>query len=108
MPAANGNFSNDLPEPQTGHAAAASGDKKIITALAFEDMRSTRQQVLVDFFFSLFAKGNQTFFVALAQHPDESCAQIAGGERQLDQLRYPQAGGIEKKEHGIVSLGNRR
>ncbi len=69
-----GNFSNDLPESQSGHTAAASGNKKIITALALEDMRSSILQVRVDFFFCLFTKGNQSFFVAFTQYPDETSA----------------------------------
>ena len=101
-----GNFANDLPEAQSGHAAAASGDKKVITVLAFEDMRATRLQILIDFFLCLFAKGNQPFLVALAQYPDKTSAQITGSQRQLHQLRHPQAGGVENKEHGVVSLGN--
>jgi len=98
-------FANNLPEAQAGHAGAASGNKEKVAPLALQNQGAGGFQVVFDPFFRLVAKGNQSFFVALADDPDKTCIEITCRQWQPDQLGNPQSGGIEEKEHGVVPAG---
>lgn len=103
-----GGFPDYLPKSQAGHAGAAPGDEKIVAALVFKDERPGRFQVIVNFFPSLVAKGNQSFFIAFAEHPDKPGVQVACGKWQTDQFRDPQTGRVENKKHGIIPFADGR
>ena len=99
-------IAENLPETQSGHTGAAPGDEQIVAAFIFEDERSRRFHVVVDFLPGLLTKGNQPFFVALAENPDESGVEIARRQRQTHQFGDPEAGGIKDKQHGIIPFAD--
>ena len=99
---------DDLPETETAHGAAPVADKKGIAAAPLEDQRSCRLEVLLDNFPGRGAKGDQSFLVALADHPDKAGGEIAGGKGNGYQLGNPHPGGVEEVQHGVVPLDLRR
>lgn len=101
-----GGLPDDLPKSQAGHAGAAPGDEKIIAVLVFENERPGRFQIVINFFPSLVAKGNQALFITLAENPDKPSVQIAPRKRQADEFRNPQAGCVEDKKHGIIPFAD--
>lgn len=98
-------FFDDLPEPESGHGAAPVADKKDIAAPALEDQRAGGLKIVPDDFPGRNAKGNEPLLVTLADYPDKAGGEIAGRQRNGDQLRDPDPGGVEQVQHGIVSLG---
>ncbi len=97
-------FLDDLPETETAHGAAPVADKKGIAAAPLEDQRSCRLEVLLDDFPGRGTKGDESFLVALADHPDKAGGEIASGKRNRDQLGDPHPGGVEEVQHGVVPL----
>lgn len=63
---------DDLPEAQSAHGAAPVADKKGIAAATLEDQRSCRLEVLFYDFPGRGTKGDESFLVALADHPDKA------------------------------------
>jgi len=77
---------DDLPEAESAHGTAAVADKKRVAAPAFEDQRSCCSEVLFHDFPGRYAKGDESFLVALADHPDKAGRKITGGKGEGDQL----------------------
>ena len=82
-------------------------DKEGVAAPALEDQRSCCSEVLLHDFPGRYAKRDESFLVALADHPDKAGGKITGGKGDGDQFRDPESGGVEKVQHGIVSLDQR-
>jgi len=97
-------FLDDLPEPEPGHGAAPVADKKDVAASALEDQWAGGLEVVLNDFPGRDAKGDEPFLVALADHPDKAGGEVAGGKGDGNQLRNPDAGGVQEMEHGVVSL----
>lgn len=95
---------DDLPETESGHGAPPVADKKGIAASALEDQRSCASEVLLYGFPGRIAKGDESFLVALTDHPDKTGREIACRKGDGYQLRDPDPCGIEEMQHGIVSL----
>jgi len=95
---------DDLPETESGHGAAPVADKETIAAPALEDQRAGGREVMFDDFPGRNAERDESFLVALADHPDKAGGEVAGGKGDGDQLRNPDAGGVKEVEHGVVSL----
>jgi len=78
--------SDYLPKSQAGHTGTAPGNEKKIAALVFENEGPGGIEVVIDFLPGLFAKGDQPFFIALAEYPDKSGTQVACRKRQANQF----------------------
>ncbi len=73
-----GNFFKDLPETQARHAAAAIGDKEVVTPFAPENMRTSAVQIILYFAFCCLAKGNETLLVSFAHDTDKTSIEVTG------------------------------
>ena len=74
-------FFENLPETQARHAAAAIGDKEIVTPFAAKDMRTSTVQIVLNFTFCGITERNEPFFVAFAHDPDKTSVKVAGDQR---------------------------
>ncbi len=75
-----GGFLDDLPETKSRHTAAAVGNEEIITLFLFQDERSRRFKVVIEFVFCLGAKRNQSFFAALADYSNKTCSHVTASQ----------------------------
>lgn len=95
---------DNLPEPKSGHGPAAIADKETITSFTFKNERSGGLEIVFDTLAGRNAKGDEPLLVALADDPNKGGGEIAGRERNGNQLRDSDSGGVKEKKHGIISL----
>ena len=101
-------LANDLPEAVSGHRLAPIGAKEQGAGLALEQQGANLFQVLAHDLAGVGGKGDDPFLVAFAEDAQMSGGQVAAGDRQVDQFRDPQPGGIEQMQHGVVAQCQRR
>ncbi len=64
-------------------------------------------QVFLKVISGILSKGDKSFFFSLAQYSNKTTLDIAGNKGQFSELRYPQTGGIEEVEHGLIPQNDR-
>ncbi len=93
---------DDVPERLARHTVSAAGREQVVTLPLEQDLHARAFDEILEPSLRLLAERDQAFAVALAD--EDALVEIDLRLLEVDELRYPQSGGIQQLEHRPVTV----
>jgi len=96
-----------VPESLTRHAVAATSREQVIGLTLQQDFDPRTSNKITQPVLSFVTDRDQSLALTLASHPQNALVQVDLALLQVDQLGYPQTGGVQHLEHGAIPMTER-